>query len=644
MPGIDQQIEQRKMQFGNNPQALQQRYGQSKQLLDLLALQQIATEQQQKAQAMQMQMQQNPATVAQQVEQEVLQGKKAEMAQSLQGMRAMRAPKRGQTETARGVAGALAQKQREQQSRMQKMAGSGVASQPARNMERMYDGGIVGFDKGGAVTDEEIDAAIRENPRLANLPRESVRNIVAKQIARRSAERESVEGLRERAAADPRARRYTRPQPEQVQEERREPKPFSERGVTLEPEETRMAVPGADLPEGLMPASMQRQIEGRRSLEDPELQASLDEFARGFGPQRAKPEVSMESILAAVKGPAGAQPQAPAAVEAQPEPPTRAQLPQNVAAALQGSLDKAGMPAPTAAPAEPSMQEQLIQRLMESSQQEQKDITSAREALEAQYGGRSKGKRILDRLIAASQMQGGARTNQQALARLAGGYATAAGQEEKAREEGLAKLAERQRGLTQGQLGLATGLAGIKRGEEMTELERRRVAELERAGQASTELSQTQLRQNAEQFDRDLAQRAKKNEESLRMRAVELAQSGRLSQAAQRADEQYKNALIRIQDAELELQRTGDPKDYLVALQGFNSSVNAYIRELAKNIMPNDKEGMAELERLRKELIADRTRLVRGMAGAKNVDIPEVMEERGSAATDTEGFSIRSVR
>lgn len=626
MPGIDQQIEQRKMQFGNNPQALQQRYGQSKQLLDLLALQQIAQEQQQKAQAMQMQMQQNPATIAQQVEQEVIQGKKAEMAQNISGLQSMRAPKRSQSETARGVAGALAQKQREQQSRMQNIAKQGVASQPARNMERMYDGGIVGY-KAGGITQADIEEA-KKNPAYRGYSDEQIRDLLERQAAFRDIPTMGeaygmMLGVEEKA---------------QEREEARERKDREDirRNITLQPRKTEMAVPGAELEESLIPADMQRQIEGRRSLEDPELQASLDEFARGFGPQQAEPEVSMESILAAVEGPASAEPQAPAAVAAQPEPPTKAQLPQNVSAALQGSLEKAGMPTPAAAPAEPSMQEQLLQRLMESSQQEQKDITSAREALEAQYGGRSKGRKFLDlfKRAAQAQAQGPLRTtNRAALAGLLGGMATAEGEEKEAYKKGLESIAERQRALTQGQLGVATGLAGIKRGEEMTGLERRRVAELERAGQASTELSQAQLRQNAEQFDRDLAQRAKKNEESLRMRAVELAQSGRLSQAAQRADEKYKNALIRIQDAELELQRTGDPKDYLVALQGFNSSVNAYIRELAKNIMPNDKEGMAELERLRKELIADRTRLVRGMAGAKNVDIPEVMEERESAAT-----------
>lgn len=76
MGGIDQQIQQRKMQFKDNPQQLQQRYGQNKELLDLLALQEISKEQQQRSQRMQMEAQQNPATVADQMQQEVLQGKK----------------------------------------------------------------------------------------------------------------------------------------------------------------------------------------------------------------------------------------------------------------------------------------------------------------------------------------------------------------------------------------------------------------------------------------------------------------------------------------------------------------------------------------------------------------------------------------
>ena len=108
MGGIDQQIQQRKMQFKDNPQQLQQRYGQNKQLLDLLALQEISKEQQQRSQRMQMEAQQNPATVADQMQQEVLQGKKAEMAQGLQGIKGLR-------ERTKDVGGALAQKQQQQQ-------------------------------------------------------------------------------------------------------------------------------------------------------------------------------------------------------------------------------------------------------------------------------------------------------------------------------------------------------------------------------------------------------------------------------------------------------------------------------------------------------------------------------------------------
>lgn len=527
--GIDSQIEQRKMQFEDNPQALQQRYGQSKQLLDLLALQQIAEEQKQKSQMMQMQMQQNPATIAEQVEQEALQGKKAEMAQSLQGMQAMRAPKRSQSETARGVAGALAQKQREQQSRMQRMAGSGVAGQRARNMERMYNGGIVGFDNGGAVTDEEIDAAIRENPRLANLPRESVRNIVAKQIARRSAERESVEGLRERAAADPRVRRYTRPQPEQVQEERREPKPFSERGVTLEPEETRVELPGADLPEGLMPASMQRQIEGRRSLdatlEDPEFQALLEEAAGGFAPDTPARvgddrQTLIDDITSITSG--EARPPTPSA----PARPEAGGLPENVLGALESSMQRGAAPAAPATPAAAQGEDRLrgIYSALEGSmKQEAEDIQRARDALEAQYGGRTKGKRFLDRLIAASQTLGSGRpatSNRQALSRLLGGYAGAAGAEREAEKKGLEAIAERQRQLTQGRLGVATGLAQIERGEAMTQLERDRLAQQERQfdvtmGQRDDHFSRglaqkvALMEQQGRQFDRNLVLQGK---------------------------------------------------------------------------------------------------------------------------------------
>jgi len=70
--GLGEQVQRKKEAYQGNPQALQQQYQKSQQLVDLLALQQLKTEKEAAARNMQMQMQQNPATIAQQREQEVL--------------------------------------------------------------------------------------------------------------------------------------------------------------------------------------------------------------------------------------------------------------------------------------------------------------------------------------------------------------------------------------------------------------------------------------------------------------------------------------------------------------------------------------------------------------------------------------------
>ena len=311
--GIDSQIEQKKLQHRNSAQSLQQEYASTKNILPLLALQQIAEETKQKAQAMALQVDKNPATIKQQLEQRVFQDKVGEMGQALQGMQAMRAPKRSQSETARGVAGALAQREREKQSRMQKMASSGVAGQRTRNMERMYDGGIVGFRVGG-ITQADIEGERRRNPRLRGASDDEIIKILERRASMLDFD---AEGIQERAAQDPRARGYLAP------EEPKEVKPFSERGVTLEPEETRMALPGDDFPGEVMPESVRRQIEGRRSLdatlEDPEFQALLDDAAGGFEPTPApRPKIGDER-QALLDGLTGSSPEAvtPSAIDFQ---------------------------------------------------------------------------------------------------------------------------------------------------------------------------------------------------------------------------------------------------------------------------------------------------------------------------------------
>jgi len=133
--GIDQEIQRRMDAYRGNPQALQQRYQMSQQLLDLLALQKLKSEKDAVARQMQAQMQQMPGTVAQQLEQEMVGRTKQDLAQQ--------------------TAGILQQKQQQQQKAMQQMAQqmaqrsmpqggiAGLAPQGARPAPRMAGGGIV---------------------------------------------------------------------------------------------------------------------------------------------------------------------------------------------------------------------------------------------------------------------------------------------------------------------------------------------------------------------------------------------------------------------------------------------------------------------------------------------------------------------
>ena len=107
--GLDSQIKQRMDAYRGNPQQLQKRYGANKELLDLLALQKLTSEKKAAAQDMQMKMQQQPGTIAQQREQEALALTKQEMGGTLKDL------------TSR-TKGTLDQKQRMQQKNMRRMA------------------------------------------------------------------------------------------------------------------------------------------------------------------------------------------------------------------------------------------------------------------------------------------------------------------------------------------------------------------------------------------------------------------------------------------------------------------------------------------------------------------------------------------
>jgi len=165
--GLGEQVQRKKEAYQGNPQALQQQYQKSQQLVDLLALQQLKTEKEAAARNMQMQMQQNPATIAQQREQEVLGMIKQEQGRKL-------------GDVAQRTAGTLGQINKRAQQNVQRTAKQGLPSiggpqRPPANAPQkpamMAGGGIVAFQEGGEVSEEEIDEYLKNNPVEEYLPR-----------------------------------------------------------------------------------------------------------------------------------------------------------------------------------------------------------------------------------------------------------------------------------------------------------------------------------------------------------------------------------------------------------------------------------------------------------------------------------------
>ena len=147
---IDDEVQRKVDAYRSNPGALKQRYQMNQDLLDLLALQRINEEMRQKKRDIEASMQQNPQTIMQQREAEVL------------GMT--------KDDLGRQVGGIMAQRQAAQQQNLQRVASgqrpatrmpmnpqmAGIASQPAPNMARMAQGGVVTFAEGDPVVSDAL--------------------------------------------------------------------------------------------------------------------------------------------------------------------------------------------------------------------------------------------------------------------------------------------------------------------------------------------------------------------------------------------------------------------------------------------------------------------------------------------------------
>ena len=155
--GLGEMVSRKKDAYQSNPQALQQRYQQSQELVDLLALQQLKSEKEAAARNMQMQMQQNPATIAQQREQEVLGMIKQEQGRKL-------------GDVAQRTAGTLGQINKKAQQNVQRTAKQGLPAMGGpRKPAMMAGGGIVAFQEGSKGPVEGQNVVLSEEDAAASL-------------------------------------------------------------------------------------------------------------------------------------------------------------------------------------------------------------------------------------------------------------------------------------------------------------------------------------------------------------------------------------------------------------------------------------------------------------------------------------------
>tara|TARA_R110000737_G_scaffold229114_1_gene242918 strand:- start:1764 stop:3698 length:1935 start_codon:yes stop_codon:yes gene_type:complete len=147
--GIDKLVNQKADAYRSNPQALQQRYSQNQELMDLLAMQKLKTEKETVARDMALKAEQTPGTIAEQYEQQLVSMNKDQMARQTAGILGERQKKAQQKSQSMGMPPQQPQGQRPP---MPQGAPQGIASQPRPNMQGMASGGIVGYEEGGKVS------------------------------------------------------------------------------------------------------------------------------------------------------------------------------------------------------------------------------------------------------------------------------------------------------------------------------------------------------------------------------------------------------------------------------------------------------------------------------------------------------------
>ena len=190
--GINQQITSRIEGAKGNPKSLADNYAKNKNLLDLLALQEMQQMQKKKAQRMAAQAAPvEDSTIKDQLEGDVLSGIKQDMGENIQGIKGL----------------FNQQNQTAQNPSMQMAAQGGLMSQPASNINPKYfeGGGIVSFAAGTVMSDDQYEYVEKvlsdmgiDDAKRASLTDEQKTNLVAEINRRQEASRtEAAESLEE---------------------------------------------------------------------------------------------------------------------------------------------------------------------------------------------------------------------------------------------------------------------------------------------------------------------------------------------------------------------------------------------------------------------------------------------------------------
>ena len=618
MGGIDQQITQRSSQFKNDPNALMQQYGQSKNILDLIAAQRAAEKVQKEKQLAALQMQGNPPTVADQLEQELISSEKEQMAPALSGMKNLR-------DRTKGVAGVLAQKQQEQQKRMQQMgqqpqrppqqrpqgqpqgrpmmAGGGLLSQRAPNLERMYGGGIVGFREGGP-TKEEIEEYIRLNPTVSR--EEALEYLMKRELG--SPARETVETFRdEKLRAFKDAMTARRAQDEPVVEE-----VVDETAIDIAPPAVPTAPATPRAPKtGTFPALEQKQQgQGLSGLPGANLAPAL---LGAMGVQNAEPDAEQKLI------------QREEAAEKVFDVEKLSDATDTATDALNTGITGLDARAKKRTPEEISKQlygadrEELLERLRKAGAKEQ-EVYAAQEKQNAK-----------ERMIAGLIGAGGSTSGSGALVGYGKGRAEAKAAQDKLAREMAGKSSKSQTDLIDRELKMAADVFGV----ESAEYKERAAMLYNLAGRVG-QFSATAQSGETQERAQDVQQRA----QEIQFLTAQTLSADRAKALKQKTG--YDKAMLDLKEAELAAEK-GDVSRLATAITAYEQAMFKYIGQL--NMLETDPKVKQNNIRQANEAIKARKRTIEQMAEQQGsaIDFGDVSlpgMTTGTSATIQEGLDI----